>query len=136
MKIDSLNAKNVALNNEINAINNNKATLMANYQAIETRAEGLRNTIKAYTSQKDKYLAQIQTLEAQVLQINGNLDISPIVSLNSTIESLKGSTPSLKQQIDHVKFNCLGVVNYTVQTLNGAVSYIFGSSLFSTYVTQ
>lgn len=69
---------------------------MANYQAIETRAEGLRTTIKAYSSQKDKYLAQIDTLKAQTLQINGNLDISPIVTLNSTIESLRGSIPSLQ----------------------------------------
>ena len=69
---------------------------MANYQSIETRAEGIRNTIKAYTSQKDKYTSQIDTLKAQTLQINQNLDISPIVTLNSTIGSLKNSIPSLQ----------------------------------------
>jgi len=30
----------------------------------------------------------------------------------------------------------LGIVNYTVQTLNGVITYTFGSSVFSTYVTQ
>jgi len=48
---------------------------------------------------------------------------------------LQSSIPSLQQQIDYVKFNCLGVVNYTVSTLNGAISYVFGSSSFSTYLT-
>lgn len=67
--------------------------------------------------------------------MNGNLDITSIVNLNSTIQSLQKSTPSLKEQIDYVKFHCLGVVNYTVQTLNGTISYVFGSSVFTTYVT-
>ena len=67
--------------------------------------------------------------------MNGNLDITSMVNLNSTIQSLQKSTPSLKEQIDYVKFHCLGVVNYTVQTLNGTISYVFGSSVFTTYIT-
>lgn len=58
------------------------------------------------------------------------------MTLNTTITSLTNSVPSLKQQIDYVNFNCLGVVNYTVQTIDGTIKYVFGSSLFSTYVTQ
>lgn len=109
---------------------------MANYQSIETRAETIKSTINAYKAQENKYQAQIEALNLQITQINGNLNIAPITRLNSTISSLNNSIPSLKQQIDYVKFNCLGVVNYTVQTIDGTVRYIFGSSLFSTYVTE
>jgi hypothetical protein len=35
-----------------------------------------------------------------------------------------------------VKFNCNGVVNYTVSTLNGSITYTFASSVFSTYITN
>lgn len=58
-----------------------------------------------------------------------------MAALNLTISSLQSSIPSLQQQIDYIKFNCLGIVNYTVNTLNGIISYVFGSSTFSTYVT-
>lgn len=109
---------------------------MASYQAIESRAESIKSTINAYKAQENKYQAQIDTLNAQITQINGNLDLTPIVRLNGTISGLRNSIPSLKQQIDFVKFNCLGVVNYTVQTIDGTIRYIFGSSLFSTYVTE
>ena len=53
-----------------------------------------------------------------------------------TISSLEGTIPSIKNQTDYVRFNCLGVVNYTVQTLDGTITYTFGSSVFSTYVTE
>jgi hypothetical protein len=93
-------------------------------------------TISARQAQQHGYQSQIDTLNAQILQLNGNLNTAPIVTLNATILNLEASTPALKQQIDYVKFNCLGVVNYTVQTLNGQITYTFGSSVFSTYVTQ
>ncbi len=53
-----------------------------------------------------------------------------------TISNLNATIPSLKQQIDYVRFNCNGVVNYTVTTLDGTITYTFGSSVFSTYVTN
>jgi predicted nucleic acid-binding Zn-ribbon protein len=51
-RIDLLNANNVALNNEIDRINLQKVTLQANYQALETRAESIRNTINGRNSQR------------------------------------------------------------------------------------
>ena len=135
-RIDLLNANNVALNNEINNINSRKVTLQANYQALETRAEGIRNTINARRSQEQKYNVQIDTLNKQIGELTGNLDTAPVERLNQTVIHLENSVPSLQEQIDYVRFNCLGVVNYTVQTLNGTISYTFGSSVFSTYVTQ
>ena len=95
----------------------------------------MKSTIAAYQDQQSQYKAQISTLNNQIQQINGNLDPSPVITLNSTIKNLQASIPSLQQQIDYVKFNCLGVVNYTVSTLNGTISYVFGSSTFSTYIT-
>ena len=77
----------------------------------------------------------MNTLNSQIQQTSNNLDTTPVIILNSTINNLQASIPSLQQQIDYVKFNCLGVVNYTVNTLNGAISYVFGSSSFSTYIT-
>ena len=56
--------------------------------------------------------------------------------LNKTINALKNSITDLKQQIDYVKFNCLGIVEYTVMTLNGSITYQFGTSIFSSYVTN
>lgn len=134
-QIDFLNADNVKLNNQINLINSNKTTLEASYRALETQAENVKSTITAYKAQQNQYEAQITTLNAQINQINANLDTTPQSNLNITISSLQSSIPSLQQQIDYVKFNCLGVVNYTVNTLNGAISYVFGSSSFSTYVS-
>lgn len=94
----------------------------------------MKSTIAAYQDQSNQYKSQISTLNNQIQQINGNLDPTPVISLNNTINNLQASIPSLQQQIDYVKFNCLGVVNYTVSTLNGTISYIFGSSSFSTYI--
>jgi len=102
---------------------------------LETQAENVKSTISAYQTQQSQYQAQINTLNNQIQQINGNLDPTQAINLNSTINSLQASIPSLQQQIDYVKFNCLGVVNYTVNTLNGTISYVFGSSTFSTYIT-
>jgi predicted nucleic acid-binding Zn-ribbon protein len=133
--IDLLNADNVRLNNQINLINSNKTTLEAQYKALETQAENVKSTITAYRAQQNQYQAQITALNAQIAQISNNLDTTPLTVLNSTIANLQSSIPSLQQQIDYVKFNCLGVVNYTVSTLNGAISYVFGASSFSTYVT-
>lgn len=56
--------------------------------------------------------------------------------MQQTVISLEAEIPSLQKQIDFVKFKCLGVVNYTVQTLNGQITYVFASSVFSTYVTE
>lgn len=134
-RIDLLNADNVRLNNQIKEINNNKTTLEASYQSLETQAENVKSTINAYQAQQSQYQAQINTLNNQIQQINPNLDTTPVTVLNNTISSLKLSIPSLQQQIDYVKFNCLGVVNYTVNTLNGTISYVFGQSSFSTYIT-
>ena len=79
---------------------------------------------------------QIDTLNRQIGELTGNLDTAPLAKLNQTVIHLENSVPSLREQIDYVRFNCLGVVNYTVQTLNGSVTYTFGTSVFSTYVTQ
>lgn len=102
---------------------------------MESQAENVKSTITAYQAQQSQYQAQINTLNSQIQQINSNLDTTPIILLNSTISNLQASIPSLQQQIDYVKFNCLGVVNYTVNTLNGNISYVFGSSSFSTYIS-
>lgn len=68
--------------------------------------------------------------------MNGNLNTRPISKLESTVTSLSAEIPSLQKQIDFVNFKCVGVVNYTVQTLNGQITYTFDSSVFSTYVTE
>lgn len=135
-QIDALNADNVRLNNQINEINQKKSTLQANYKAIETQAQNVKNTITSYQAQQTQYQAQISTLNAQIAQISGNLDLTPYNNLQQTISDLQSSIPSLQQQIDYVKFKCFGVYNYTVSTLNGYITYSFGSSVFSTYVAE
>ena len=135
-QIDLLNANNVALNNKINSINANRVQLQANAHLYETKAENIKSTINARQAQQSRYQAQIDTLNAQILQINGNLNQRPISRLQQTVISLEAEIPSLQKQIDFVKFKCLGVVNYTVQTLNGQITYVFASSVFSTYVTE
>ena len=134
-QIDLLNANNVALNNQINSINDNKAQLQANAHALETRAENIKSTINARQAQQSRYQAQIKTLSAQINQISGNLNTKPISKLEQTVTYLVAEIPSLQKQIDFVKFKCLGVTKYDVQTLNGKITYVFASSVFSTYVT-
>jgi len=135
-RIDFLNADNVNLNNQINSINNNKAILQNNYQSLETQAQNIKNTISAYQALQAQYTSQISILKTQVQQASLNLDPSTKITVEQTIASLNSTIPALKQQIDYVKFNCNGVVNYTVSTLNGTITYTFSSSVFSTYITN
>lgn len=65
-----------------------------------------------------------------------NQDPTPLNAVEQTISSLNSTIPTLKQQSDFVKFNCNGAVNYTVNTLNGAVTYNFASSSFTNYVAD
>jgi predicted nucleic acid-binding Zn-ribbon protein len=134
--IDFLNADNVKLNNQINAINANKDTLQSYYQSQETQAQNLKNTISSYQAQQAQYTSQIAILKTQLQQATLNTDPTSLNSVTQTIANLNLTIPALKQQIDYVKFNCNGVVNYTVSTLNGTITYTFASSVFSTYVTN
>lgn len=135
-KIDLLNADNVNLNNQIAQINTNKNNLQSNYQSLEANAQDLKNTIAAYQAQQSQYSSQITILKNQIQQATLNLDPTPLNAVLQTIDNLNSTIPALKQQIDYVKFNCNGVVNYTVSTLNGIITYTFSSSVFSTYVTS
>jgi len=135
-QIDLVNAENVALNNQIAAIVSNKDLLQVNAQALETQAQNLKNTISSYQAQEAQLTGQIAVLRQQANQLSGNLDRVPLTAVRQTISSLQTTVPSLKQQIDYVRFNCNGVVNYTVNTLEGAITYTFSPSAFSTYVTN
>ena len=135
-KVDLLNADNVRLNNQVNAINENKGLLQNNYQSLETNAQNIKNTIAAYQAQQAQYTSQITLLKNQIQQASLNLDTTSLNAVRQSISNLNSTIPSLKQQIDYVKFNCNGVVNYTVSTLNGTITYTFASSVFSTYVTS
>lgn len=134
--IDLYNADNVKLNNQINQINSNKDSLQSNYQSLESKAQDLKNTISAYQAQQAQYTSQISILKSQLQQATLNTDPSTLNAVQQTITNLNITIPALKQQIDYVKFNCNGVVNYTVSTLNGTITYTFASSVFSTYVTN
>ena len=135
-QIDLLNANNVALNNQINNINGNKANLQAEAHALETRAEGIKATINSRQAQQNQYQTQIDAFNRQILTLSSGLNSAPIARLNSTIAHLQSAIPAIREQIDFVNFKCKGVTNYTVQTLDGKISYIFQSSVFSTYVTE
>jgi uncharacterized phage infection (PIP) family protein YhgE len=134
--IDYLNADNVNLNNQINAINDNKDVLRANFQSLEGQAKEIKNTIASYQAQQAQYISQISILKAQLQQANLNTDDIALTAVQQTIANLNLTIPTLKQQIDYVKFNCNGAVNYTVSTLEGTITYTFASSVFSTYVTN
>jgi len=88
----------------------------------------------SYQAQQNQYQAQINTLNAQLAQLNAT-DTNPQSTLSTTISTLQSTIPSLQQQIDYIKFNCLGVANYTTNTLNGSISYTLGPSSFSTYMS-
>ena len=124
------------LNNQIAAISSEKDVLQVNAQALETQAQNLKNTIASYQAQHSQYTSQIGLLKKQIRQHENNLDDNALNAILQTISSLDGTIPSLKQQIDYVRFNCNGVVNYTVSTLDGSIRYTFGKSAFSTFVTN
>ena len=134
--IDFLNADNVKLNNQINAIIANRDILQSGYQSLEAQAQDLRSTIASYQAQQAQYTSQISVLRSQLQQATLNTDTTALNTLQQTITNLNSTIPALKQQIDFVKFNCNGAVNYTVSTLNGTITYTFASSVFSTYVTN
>ncbi len=134
--IDFLNADNVNLNNQINAIKTNKDVLQSNYQSLEAQAQDIKNTIASYQAQQAQYTSQISVLKAQLQQANLNTDNTALLAVQQVISNLNLTIPTLKQQIDYVKFNCNGAVNYTVSTLDGTITYTFASSVFSTYVTN
>ena len=75
-------------------------------------------------------------LRNQIRDIQNNNDQEKLIEIQQHVESLRGRIPALREQIDYVRFNCNGVVNYTVSTLDGTINYIFGRTAFSTFVTN
>jgi chromosome segregation ATPase len=73
-KIDLSSADNVNLNNQINTINTNKASLQATYQSLETQAQSTRTAITAVQTQQNQYTSQINQLKKQLTQASHNLD--------------------------------------------------------------
>ena len=135
-QIDVVNAENVGLNNQIALISQEKDTLLVNAQSLEAQAQNLKNTIASYEAQQSQYNSRIVVFRTQIRDIQNNADDSSLRTVLQHVDSLRGRIPSLREQIDYVRFNCNGVVNYTVSTLDGTIRYTFGRSSFSTFVTN
>lgn len=75
-------------------------------------------------------------MKSQLQHDTANTDPNNLNAVLATIANLNSTIPTLGQQIDFVKFNCNGAVNYTVRTINGTITYTFATSTFSTYVTN
>ena len=110
--------------------------MQANFQAFEIQASNIKNTMSAYQTQRQQYLNQLNNLKNQLNILLLKTDDHDLQNHNLMIVNLKNSIPSVRRQIDNVRFNCNGAVNYTVSTLDGTITYTFGTSAFRTYITN